>query len=80
MKLKILYFGMIADSVEKESEEYSFDEGETVKELREHLESRYEGLNERSFRIALNKNLVQKEDTPLKDNAEIALLPAFAGG
>src|SRR5690606_24430855 len=68
-------------------------EAGTVRELAERLVEQYPGLRDRIFgedgRIAHHVNVyvnseeirsLQGEDTPLKDDDEVAFIPAMAGG
>ncbi|MBW1297674.1 MoaD/ThiS family protein [Aquimarina litoralis] len=79
MKLKVLYFGMIAEAVNCKEEEISLQPGSTVEQLSNLLISKYEKLNDLSFNIAVNKEILN-QNIPINSNSEIALLPPFAGG
>lgn len=75
--LKLKYFGMIAEAVEKSDEEFSLTKDITT--LTAELELKYPKLKELNYKFAVNQSLIA-ENTPLNDNDEIALLPPFAGG
>jgi molybdopterin converting factor subunit 1 len=78
MILKLKYFGMIAEAVGKENEEFEFTSS-SVEELDKALKNRYAKLASMNFKIAVNQSIVNA-DFKLNDNDEVALLPPFAGG
>ena len=79
MKVRVLFFGMIAEALE--SSVYSIENygGNTIGELEADLLARYPLLGEFTYQIALNQKTVDKSET-LKTENEIAILPPFAGG
>lgn len=77
MKLTIKYFGLLAEVTQCNEEQFEFS-GNNVSELREALYQKYEMLNLKDFQIAQNQVLVSNEVEITE--AEIALLPPFAGG
>lgn len=72
----VLFFGTARDISGTESEEFA--SGGTA-DLRGQLLKKYPGLKNITFRLALNRILL-KEDTELKGNDIIAILPPFQGG
>lgn len=79
MSLRIRYFGMIAEALQCESETIISDGQKTVGEMKTHLENRYPVLKNYTYRIAVNQTL-SEPDFVIPADAEIALLPPFAGG
>ena len=79
MKLTLKYFGMIEESIGKSEDEMSFENTLSVSELHSKLISKYPSIKSKSFQIAVNQEL-KDNDFIINDNAEIALLPPFAGG
>lgn len=79
MKIKIKYFGMIAESTGKDSESFDIEEGTSVGGLQDRLYSDYPELKEMNFKIAVDQELAAPEFI-IGENAEIAILPPFAGG
>lgn len=75
MILQLKYFGMIAEALNKESEELNLDVS-TASELTAYFYDKLKGM---SFKIAANHQLVNA-DYQFKENDEVALLPPFAGG
>ncbi len=77
MKLKIKYFGLLAEITKCNEEEFEFS-GNTISDLRETLYHKYSNLTKKDFQIAQNQELVNNETEITA--TEIALLPPFAGG
>jgi molybdopterin converting factor small subunit len=75
--LKLKYFGMIAEAVEKSDEEFSLVKD--IVALTAELELKYPKLKDLNYKFAINQTLIA-ENIALNDNDEIALLPPFAGG
>lgn len=72
----VLFFGAAREIAGAEEENYTA--GNTA-ELRRQILKRYPGLGKIPFRLAQNRVLL-KEDTELKVNDIIAILPPFEGG
>jgi molybdopterin converting factor small subunit len=72
----VLFFGAAREITGIEAEDYSASD---TAELRGQILKRYPGLGKISFRMAQNRVLL-KEDTELKGNDIIAILPPFEGG
>ena len=79
MILTLKYFGMIAETLNKSSEEMQFTAPLRVADLKKMKESECPALAKTDYRIAVNQVLV---DTTFEINGpgEIAFLPPFAGG
>lgn len=75
MILKLKYFGMIAEALNKESEELEI-EALKVSDLIDYFKPQLKEIN---FKVAVNHSLVDA-NYKLKSNDEVALLPPFAGG
>lgn len=78
MILKLKYFGMVAEAVGKENEEFEFANS-SVKELDKALKNQYAKLVSINYKIVVNQSFVEPI-VLLKENDEVALLPPFAGG
>ena len=78
MKLSIKYFGMIAETIGKNEEQFEFA-GNLVLELDTFLKNKYTKLESINYKFAVNQSLKDGNEL-LKENDEIALLPPFAGG
>jgi len=79
MKCNVLYFGMIAETVQKNNEELIFENEVSITQLKDSLKEKYSALQKMSFQIALNQKIVP-EETIIENHNEIAILPPFAGG
>jgi molybdopterin synthase sulfur carrier subunit len=77
MKLKIKYFGLLAEITGCSEEELEFSKI-SVSELTEMLFQKYPALKEKDFQVAQNHEITSDEVT-ITEN-EIALLPPFSGG
>ncbi len=77
MKINILCFGQLAEIVGKSS--MTLVDISDTDALKNHLQQRFPTLEEMTFSIAVNKQLIQ-QNTILKPDDEVALLPPFSGG
>jgi len=75
-KVRVLYFGAAQEIAGKADEELTA--GDTAS-LRREILDRYPAMRNISFRMALNRTLL-REDSDLKENDLIAILPPFQGG
>ncbi|MDH7444167.1 MoaD/ThiS family protein [Aquimarina sp. 2201CG14-23] len=79
MELKVMYFGMIAEATNCREEIISVGNRCSIYQLENLLKDKYQNLQPISFKIAVDKEILQN-DILLTPNTEIALLPSFAGG
>jgi len=79
MDIKIKYFGLLAEAMNKEATIVTLKENCTVQELKSTLLSIYPALKGKEFKVAVNKNIVTEKAIILPTD-ELALLPPFAGG
>lgn len=79
MNVRIKFFGMIAETIEKELLIFENFTGQTVGEVLDKLLEQHPQLNEFTYTVALNKVVVNAQSPLIADN-EIAILPPFAGG
>ena len=78
MPITIKYFGVIEEVTGVAEESLSTDEAASVAELKGFTRSKYKGIEELSFQLAVNQTLT--DSGSLKDGDEVAFLPPFAGG
>lgn len=78
MQLTIKYFGMLAEATSITEEHLQIDSC-SVSELLASLKTQYPELHNKDFKVAINQELVTN-DYMINQEAEIALLPPFAGG
>jgi len=79
MKLTVKYYGMVAEITNKDFEDIVLDNNEGVFKLKDILQKKYKKLSLVNYKIAVNKKL-EELDIALNEDAEVALLPPFAGG
>lgn len=81
MRVKLLFFATLRDKVGQKVLELELPEGTTVQELKALLAEQYPALRQAlgSVLISLNHEYAFDE-TPLQDNAEVALFPPVSGG
>lgn len=79
MITNVQYYGMIAEKIGVSSEEITLDISNNTESLKSYFENLHPILKNMSFKIAVNNELTDYLD-PNNLNAEIALLPPFAGG
>lgn len=78
MTVTIKYFGAVEEVTGIVEESLAIDESRSLEAIKQQLLSKYAGMNELSFQLAVNQTLT--ESTMLKDGDEVAVLPPFAGG
>lgn len=77
MKLNIKYFGVIAEITQRQEEVLEFSKS-SVNDLLSMLFDKYPEIKIKDFQVAMNNEIVSKNS--VISEAEIALLPPFAGG
>ncbi len=78
MELTIKYFGMLTEATEIDKESFT-TEACSVSQLLKKLQSTYPKLQNVDFKVAVDQQLVTL-DYIINNEAEVALLPPFAGG
>ncbi len=79
MKIKIKYFGVIAEETGKTEEVLELDsEDYNVESLKEYCISTYSLSETESIQVAVNQNI--GASGALQDGDEVAFLPPFSGG
>lgn len=79
MKIKIKYFGLIAEALNKQEEVLELPQSISLEELKTRLVLQYPILKEKEYQIAVNQELINN-NLSFDIDTEIALLPPFAGG
>ena len=79
MKVRLKYFGNIAEMVGASEEVLELNEGANTELLCKLLEERLPHLATSNYRLALNQSIAN-ENVELNESDELALLPPFAGG
>lgn len=78
MKIKVKYFGLIAEAIGVNEEDFHL-ENNSSDSLVEELLSKHEVLKTLDYQVALNHTII-KYNHQITEGAEMALLPPFAGG
>jgi sulfur-carrier protein len=76
-EITILFFGELAQIAGSQNKQMS--SVKDIESLRHSILSEFPSLKNRTYRIALNKQIVS-ENSEIKAGDEIAFLPPFAGG
>ncbi|PSL07334.1 molybdopterin synthase sulfur carrier subunit [Cecembia rubra] len=76
-KFKVLAFGMIAEKLK--TSELELEGIPSTEVLKGYLFQQYPEIKDTKFSISVNRKQV-KGDSPIPNEAEVALLPPFSGG
>ncbi|TBX65576.1 hypothetical protein EZL74_11905 [Flavobacterium silvisoli] len=81
IKCSVKYYGIISDIVQMDTDVAEFNSFvPTLNDVKLVLEKAYPDIKEVDYLFAVNHKLVSDLTLELKQNDEIALLPAFSGG
>ena len=78
MKINILLFGSLIDATEGIAE-FQLDDLNDVNKVKKTLLEKYPKLDNYTFRVAVNQQIVENNQV-LSDSDVVAFLPPFAGG
>lgn len=80
MKIAVLFFGITSDLMNTSQLEYNFDEGLSVNDFKNQLQSDYPQLkNLNSYAVALNESYTTGEEL-IQPNDVLAVIPPVSGG
>src|SRR5882762_6287750 len=79
MRVRVLYFGVLKESLGRESELVELAAGARVADLMGRYEDGGSAEWMRSIAVAVNREYARREDV-LRDGDEVALLPPVSGG
>ncbi|NPA51733.1 MAG: molybdopterin converting factor subunit 1 [Aquificae bacterium] len=81
MRVKVLYFSLIKDKLQKAEEELNIPANSTVIDLINTLKEKYPHIEQffDKVMVAVNEEYVDKTQT-LKDGDTVALIPPVSGG
>ena len=80
MVLEVLFFGISSDLVGGKNISFSLSQNSSVLHFKEQLQRQYPRLSQiNSYAIAVNENYATNE-TLLKENDVVALIPPVSGG
>jgi len=77
MKVKILFFGILCEAAGKK--EMILNDINDLETLQNHLTSLIPGLENYTFRLAINQEFIDSNCT-FKEGDIVAVMPPFAGG
>lgn len=81
IRCHLKFYGVISDIVDMHNDVAEFsDYVPTLNDLKLALENDFPDMREVDYLFSVNRQLVSDLTLELKDNDEIALLPAFSGG
>ena len=78
IKIRLLFFGPLADSMGQREIEVALNKGTSVMQLLKRFQLS-DIVNNRT-KIAINSEIIDNFDFILMDSSEIAFLPPFSGG
>ena len=78
IKVKLLFFGPLAESMGQREVEVALELGTTAQQLIERFV--LSGHLDSGLRVAIDGQIVTTMDSPLTDSSEVALLPPVSGG
>ena len=78
VKVRMLFFGPLAESIGQSEIEVTLELGTTVEQLLERFD--LIGHLGQGLRVAIDGKIGDSLDTPLTDSSEVALLPPVSGG
>ena len=78
MKIKVKYFGIIAENAGRTDDVLEIDDSTTLQMLKKQQSERYNWSNIESIKVAVNQKITQTGS--IRQGDEIAFLPPFAGG
>lgn len=79
MQVSVRYFGLIAETVGMSEEILDISEDTSIGVFRDERLETFPALMNLDFKMALNNSLVE-DSAIIEADAELALLPPFAGG
>jgi molybdopterin converting factor subunit 1 len=79
MKINVLLFGSLTEIIGQSSISLTTDKVSDVQHLHSYLLKEYPALASKTFKYAVNQDLVET-DHALQEGDEVALLPPFSGG
>lgn len=79
LKLRLLFFGAVADSAGTREAEVELAEGSTAGELVESLKAKYPRLGRLKLLFAVNEEYTEPA-TPLESGSEVAIFTPVSGG
>ena len=81
MQVKVLYFGVLSETIKETGSSLQVEEGTTVGRLRDRVVERYAAVEDRlrGAMVAVNQDYAE-DDRLLAEGDEVAFIPPVSGG
>lgn len=77
--MKVLYFAEIKEILQKDNDQFQFENEITVEAFKQYLFEKYPQISEKKFQIALNEEFVPSHEV-IQPSDVVALIPPVSGG
>ena len=78
VKIKLLFFGSLAESMGQREIEVVLTKGTVISQLLDRFQ--LSDIVNNGVKVAINGEIIQNHDEILVDSSEVAFLPPFSGG
>ena len=78
VKIKLLFFGSLAESMGQREIEVALSKGTTISQLLDRFQ--LSDIVNNGVKVAINGEIIQNHDEIIVDSSEVAFLPPFSGG
>ena len=78
VKIKLLFFGSLAESMGQREIEVVLSKGTTISQLLDRFQ--LSDIVNNDVKVAINGEIIQNHDEIIADSSEVAFLPPFSGG
>ena len=78
VKIKLLFFGSLAESMGQREIEVVLSKGTTISQLLDRFQ--LSDIVNNGVKVAINGEIIQNHDEIIADSSEVAFLPPFSGG
>jgi len=78
VKIKLLFFGSLAESMGQREIEVVLTKGTVISQLLDRFQ--LSDIVNNGIKVAINGEIIQNHDEIIADSSEVAFLPPFSGG
>ena len=78
VKIKLLFFGSLAESMGQREIEVVLTKGTVISQLLDRFQ--LSDIVNNGVKVAINGEIIQNHDEIIADSSEVAFLPPFSGG
>jgi molybdopterin converting factor small subunit len=78
VKIKLLFFGSLAESMGQREIEVVLSKGTIISQLLDRFQ--LSDIVNNGVKVAINGEIIQNHDEIIADSSEVAFLPPFSGG